>query len=232
MLSTSIAISPRELAGRGDAAVPNQGRTRRPAKCSLSLSLRQIGLPFLLPRPASSAKRELSIARCARMIRMMYRARHHDNNNFIITYHVARRVSIGVRAIDRRSEGSGLRSPRAPARLRVSPENVTMRDSDMRVNEEHFWIYFRLIEGSRPSTRTDLINGEEKRKGEGERAWTLDFFSLSLSRSVRAARRVGGDQSVILLRGLFRVAISFPLKWPDPIRSRVGPRTRARVRAA
>lgn len=38
-----------------------------------------------------------------------------------------------------------------------------------------------------------------------------------------------GNQSVILLRGLFRAAISFPLKWPDPIRFHGVPR-RARVR--
>lgn len=38
-----------------------------------------------------------------------------------------------------------------------------------------------------------------------------------------------GNQSVILLRGLFRAAISFPLKWPDPIRFHGVPH-RARVR--
>jgi len=35
---------------------------------------------------------------------------------------------------------------------------------------------------------------------------------------MRTMTTTRSNQSVILLRGLFRAAISFSLKWPDPIR--------------
>jgi len=102
------------------------------------------------------------------------------------------------------------------------------------VNEAHFWIYFRSIERSRPSTQTDLTRVERKRRrkkeeivrGTPNRFADRDIcsFSLSLSHSshstttMRTMTTTRSNQSVILLRGLFRAAISFPLKWSDPIR--------------
>jgi len=55
------------------------------------------------------------------------------------------------------------------------------------VNEAHFWIYFRSIERSRPSTQTDLTRVERRRKkeeivrGTPNRFASRDICSLSLS---------------------------------------------------
>lgn len=107
------------------------------------------------------------------------------------------------------------------------------------VNEEHFWIYFRSIERSRPSTQTDLAEPRERKERDSERNTGSRFASRDISRSfslgyartmtATTTKTTRGNQSVILLRGLFRAAISFPHKWPDPIRFHGVPR-RARVR--
>lgn len=111
------------------------------------------------------------------------------------------------------------------------------------VNEAHFWIYFRSIERSRPSTQTDLTRAERKRRrkkeeiarGTPNRFASRDIcsFSLSLSIYFSLSHSLALDYDdeddddneeqsirhfIYILRGLFRAAISFPLKWPDPIR--------------
>jgi hypothetical protein len=60
------------------------------------------------------------------------------------------------------------------------------------VNEAHFWIYFRSIERSRPSTQTDLTRAERKRRrkkeeiarGTPNRFASRDICSLSLALSL------------------------------------------------
>jgi len=101
------------------------------------------------------------------------------------------------------------------------------------VNEAHFWIYFRSIERSRPSTQTDLTRAERKRRrkkeeiarGTPNRFASRDICSLSLSLALDYDDEDDDDNEeqsirhfIYTLRGLFRAAISFPLKWPDPIR--------------
>lgn len=93
---------------------------------------------------------------------------------------------------------------------------------------EYFWIYFRSIEKSRPSTQTDLTSQEREREiyvllCQLRYSFSLSLFVRYLHSNTyydtrRTMKRRGHNQSVILLRGLFRAAISFLLKWPDPIR--------------